>query len=142
MSDIPNYLGMRKGDPALSEFFRQLGTPQENTIEHLNYLDFLIDGICFLFNKEMIIISIFLYSEGIEYHSSFKREMPSGLQFSQSRTQVRQALPPPCRSGGGQIGMLGRLVKPWDKFQLNNTFITVTYSQDQNNIDLITISFS
>ena len=142
MSEIIQLLGRGQNDSVLEKFLQEIDTKEErDTDDELEriYSDYPESGVCFLF-QQGICTTIFLYSEGHEEHRSFKGKIPNGLEFGQSRLQVRSQFPVLLKQGGGKIGMLGEKVPIWDLFLWQLNHVHVQYNDSLEVAKMVTLS--
>ena len=76
-----------------------------------------------------VVASAFFYSRGHQGHVGFEGELPQGLRFEQSRSQVRAALGKPAMSAA-------RLEN--DCWKLADYWLTVDFSENESSILLVT----
>jgi len=95
-------------------------------------------GIDLILEENHDVKSIHLYSGKTEVHR-FSDKLPFDLKFSFSRTKTRQILGQPQKVGGGDFSFLYGIAPPWDKYCYDSFNLHLQFSEDQNEIELITI---
>ena len=134
-------LGMKYNEVIYNEFFNDLfESKQLEQIEDRYYLDSPLKGISLTFSSELKIITIHLYSEGVQGFQQDKDNGIDGLKFHMSQKQVHNIFGKPNKSGKAGIDpILGQLF-PGNLYQHENTSVHCEYSDDFQKIRLITIS--
>lgn len=109
-------------------------------VEDRTYLSAPEAGLGAQLDEAGRIAVVFLHSAGHEGHAAYAGTLPFGLEFGQSRDQVRALLGVPDRSGeASQLPFLGP--KPaWDAFRRGAIEVHVSYTSDDAGISLVTLS--
>lgn len=72
--------------------------------------------------------------------SAFRCRLADELSFSMSREQVRSALGAPSKSGGGvRSALLGRVIPPWDRYDLRDHSLHLRYTEDGGAVAMVTL---
>jgi hypothetical protein len=148
-------LGHYKGESLVDNFLSQIGPEHEfypgETTRYLEYEDY---GFCLYFEEReeeegeeelykqgcYILTAVMFYADGFQGYKGFKRDLPCGLRFSDSREKAREKLGDPVASGGGvKNKLLGHLPET-DHFKLPgiDALIVVRYNLDNTKVDLVT----
>jgi hypothetical protein len=101
------------------------------------YLTNLNKGIELVLSESKVIRTIHLYGSP---ESLFEEEIPLGLSFSLSRTQVINRFGKPLRSGERHRNLYLGMVQSWDKYLLADFSIRFEYNNEESDILLITIA--
>lgn len=97
-------------------------------------------GIAFKFDDRRRLSSVFLEGPAAETAAAYADELPDGLSFSMSRRQVRTALGPPSKSGGGtKSAVRNRVTPPWDRFDLRDYSLHVQYTAGGSVVSMVTL---
>jgi hypothetical protein len=103
------------------------------------YLNARDAGISFALNKKLKIESIFLYADGVEDFKQYVEELPGGISFDMSRSQVRKALGEPSFSAEvGGIGLMA-IDFSFDRYESDTHYIRFEYTENNAHIRLVTI---
>jgi hypothetical protein len=107
-----------------------------------NYLHARDAGISFALNGTMKVKSIFLYADGVEDFKQYLEELPGGISFEMSRTQVRKALGEPVLST--EVGGTGIMAIdfPLDRYESDTSYVSFEYTEDGAHIRLVAIGKS
>jgi hypothetical protein len=144
-ADVPNIetfaavLGRKHNDPLLARLTMNLGTAVRRVVEHLTYLDYTNKGISFIFDKDGCLEAIFLFSDGYEGYAAFSGRLPAGIAFGETSDKVRSKLGDPIETGGGKIGILGKVIPFWEQYVCGGFRLTVQYNAATRGVDLVTI---
>jgi hypothetical protein len=112
----------------------KLGTAGES-----NYLNSRDAGISFALNKKLKVESIFLYADQVEEYKQYQEELPGGISFDMSRTQVRKALGKPVFSTeAGGTGIMA-IDFSLDRYESDTDYICFEYTEKNAHIRLVTI---
>src|SRR5579862_6608692 len=123
-------LGRKQNDPLLARVTMEIGAPLRRVVEHLTYLDYRAEGISMIFDKESYLEAVFLFSEGYEGYVGFRGQLPGGVRFGQDSAAVCEKLGEPVMSGGGKLGILGKIVPPWQKYDFGQYLATIQYNPE------------
>lgn len=140
--ELLDLLGLNYKALTSNSLFQNLLGAEELTQEDVDryYLDSPQNGISAIFSSNLNLVAMKLYSEGHEGYQEYSREIPGGLSFKMSRTQVRSLLGKPTRVGeGGKVPFLG-YKPPWDKYLYANASLHCQYSKELDRILVITVS--
>jgi hypothetical protein len=84
------------------------------------------------------VTSVFLFADGVDAAKQYEGEIPGGLSFDLGRREVRGRLGEPDQGNGARV-FLGRQVYPWDRFNLPEFSLRVTYSLNEASIRQFTL---
>lgn len=106
-------------------------------LEDTKYLEVPTEGFTFTLNSELAVQNIFLYADGVEGFSQYPQPLPGGLLFSMSRSDVREHLGEPQRIGDPIEA--GPIPFAWDRYESVQAYFHLRYTNDNQQIQLITI---
>jgi hypothetical protein len=103
------------------------------------YLNSLDAGISFALDKKLKVESIFLYADGVEGFKQYSEELPGGISFEMSRSEVRKALGEPSFST--EVGGIGLMAIDFalDRYESDTNYICFEYTEKDAHIRLVTI---
>jgi hypothetical protein len=133
-------IGQKHDQPLIAKLTMEIGVPERRVIEHLTYLDYQNEGVSLLFEKGGLLDTVFFYSGGYEGHAAYAGELPGGVCFGDREPLVRTKLGDPTRSGGGQVGLLGKIVPKWQKYDCGSYIATVQYDRSSGGVALVSIT--
>lgn len=139
--DIFATLCREQNDPRVVRVLEGLGVGKRLVVEQSVYVDYFGEGVCFFFDENLCVSSIFFYSIGLDkHHFEYKGVFPMGLKFGIHREIVRRSFDQmlACSEGGGDVGRIP--VSPWDKFAHEGHVLHVEYSSDNLEVRRVTIS--
>jgi len=96
-------LGKNINSVEMNVWMSSLGTPKIDRFSDSYYYNYKPAGISLEFNTQDQLETIFFYSEGADGFSQYQGDLPYGLSFQQTRTQIENILGAPDDSGGGAI---------------------------------------
>ena len=97
-------------------------------------------GVSCVSADKATVTAVQLHSLGHEGHSQFAGVLPSNLEFSMSRPQVRALLGEPLGHGdAAEIPVLGKK-PPWDAFAVGPLRVHVEYHFECGSIQMITLT--
>lgn len=120
-----------------SGFFEQLDLKKGHAFE--SYLINKNKGIELVFNRDLSLEAIHLFSDGIQEYKEFKH-LPLDLKFTMGTEQIATIFSNVEKNvGGNQKTPLGWM-NLWENYILDNSEIKINYSKDGQSIEFITIS--
>jgi len=138
--DVLNWIGKNiaeiKEDFFYKKYFSMI--PLEKGID-VYFLFNPLMGIDLILEENYKIKSIHFYSGKTKTASRFSDGLPLNLDFSFSRIKSKQVLGTPGKSGGGGFSFIYGTIPPWDKYFYDKFSLHLQFSEDQNEIELITI---
>lgn len=137
LNELVGCLGKTQDDHFGGDVSLRLGVSRRRVVDELTYLDYEKEGVQFIFNKFGELQSVFLFAKGYEGHLPFKGDLPSSIVFGEMPEDVRIKLGEPIQSGGGMVGMLGRKIHLWEKFDHGQYQLTVQYGDE--GVQLVTL---
>lgn len=96
-------------------------------------------GIDLILTAGLLVKSIHLFGERHNGIKRFPDKLLLNIDFSFSRTDVRNILGLPKETGGGGQSFLYENVPDWDKYLFQDYSLHFQYQEDAKRIDLITI---
>lgn len=93
-------LGKDMQSPEMSAWLPKLGTPDITPLGDSSYYDFELLGLTLIFTKSKL-ISVYTHADDGIGFKQFQGELPYGLSFKNSRSEVKAILGQPDASGGG-----------------------------------------
>jgi len=132
-------LGCHHSDPSLARLALEIGAPLRRVVGDLTYLDYRDYGVSFMFNERACLEAIFFYSEGYEGHAGYVGSLPGGIDFHETKDAVRTKLGDPVSCGGGEVGILGKLIPPWEQYDCGEYRMTTQYDSGNGGVNLVTV---
>jgi hypothetical protein len=113
------------------------GTPPDNEIiEDCIYSTFHDEGFGLIADLSGAVVSVQMYSDGLNGLKEYRQSTPGNLQFSDNYRCVRSKLGNPSASAGEASG--GGVA--WDRFDFKGFSIHVEYKEGGKAVQLITAS--
>ena len=146
-------LGRSENDPELRSFFGQaISNIKRN--EYYGFLEFKREGVDAVFNeapwvlppakitdpKELYLIAFHFHCEGHESHAGYDSQLPNGVAFGDSESEVLRKMGQPAERGGGNMfPVLNRPVPYWLRYKLGD--VTLRFQLDSNGqVDMATLA--
>jgi hypothetical protein len=108
-------------------------------LDGVRYLEVPDEGLTVTLNEQLEISTIFLYADGIEGFRQYGKPLPAGLLFSMSRSEVREYLGEPYRSGEPLGTGLMAVRFALDRYESDSAYFHLRYTSGNQQIQLITI---
>ncbi len=121
---------------------KKLKIPTPEYIDRDSYVEIQSHGFSFVLEEGEKVSSIHLYSEGKDDYCEFKSNIPGGVKFNDSRTEVISKLGEPISSGERCVVPIFGEKPAWDNFCVRDNIVHIEYNDSLNSIELITLSFA
>ncbi len=124
---VQEFISASKPDPAIE------------TIEGRTYYEFFENGLGLQFDDGNRLISIQLFSEGLDSYREYSEPFENGMSFEMSKGDIKKLLGRPTNTGGGEnIPVLGPRL-PWVLFVYEDHALHIQFSIERDSIQLITL---
>lgn len=127
IEDCSNLLKMLEGpcDECPFETFRAFVFPKE--------------GIEFAFDQNAKLVSVHLFSDGLDGKTEYHRELPFDVAFGDRRIDVANKFGIALEASGGGHQWEGTEVPYWDRYCISDALIHFQYSRVDGGVELITL---
>lgn len=136
-----NLLGKRLDAPPVQAFFQPFKDmiTVETTEDRQDY-SILTEGICFIFEDNVLTCVQFYDNHSEPGFDRFKGKLPMDLQFSDSRQAVELRMGKPEKSLDSVMPdpLLGEIL-PWVRYAIAGYKLTLRFSRDFSRINLVSI---
>lgn len=96
-------------------------------------------GLCVVSRTELV-VSVMFFASGKDGFAEYSGALPEGLAFDMPRNAVRSTLGSPVASGGpALVETAGTANGGWDKFDLDDYSLHITYSALSSAPELLTL---
>src|SRR5215467_4295443 len=150
-NNLVTLLGRSENDPAVK---RLLGKQMSNIErdEFYGTLEFKLEGVDVVFQeapwlvpsenitdpKELYLAAFHLHDQGHEGYERYSCELPNGLAFGNSETEVLGKMGLPIKIGGGSIShLLKRVVPRWFWYPLGEAILHVQFDT-KGRVEMVT----
>lgn len=139
MNRITDLLGQRYADLRASSALGQ-GMPEAESIGDQSYVSLPAQGVSLVLLDNDRVGVIQMHGAGHEGFAQFAGDVPGGIAFAMSRSQIRQLLGTPDRHGEKQkVPVLGD--KPaWDNYLIDGMRVHVEYTLTGQSVQLISLA--
>jgi len=136
------------------ELLTKIGSPIEDCSDLLKMLEgpcdecqfetfrtvvFAKEGIEFAFDHDAKMVSVHLFSDGLDGKTEYRRELPFDVAFGDRRIDVAKKLGIAPEASGGGDQWQGKIVPYWDRYCTGNALIHFQYSRVDGGVELVTI---
>lgn len=137
-NSVVDFLGAHQSSAGLRKWVENLpGDMTTSESDGRHYLEFMEAGVALQFDsKSSILETILLYSKGLDEYSAYQGQLPDGIGFGHSRTEVRKRLGKPEQSGAASKR---DQIPPWDRYNFGTYGLHVQYSDNEQSIELVTL---
>ncbi|MBO0862694.1 MAG: hypothetical protein J2P21_30180 [Chloracidobacterium sp.] len=154
--DFTVLFGLRNRDQKLIEFLQQFGRKPGLDIDEtqIAYLEYRKHGFCLYFREQdasekgkeenredtFTVKALMFYADKFENYKAFQGDLPLNINFSDSRTDIRNKLGKPMVEGGGEENtFFGGFWPEWDEYRQGDYKVTIQYNGKKTRVDLITM---
>jgi len=124
----------------LGDLFGLLEGPcEEQQFETFSSFTFPTEGLAFSFDQSSELVSVHLYSAGLDGKAQYRRGLPFNIAFGDRRIHVAGKFGSPPEASGGGHQWNGKEVPNWDRYCFNEVLIHFQYSRVDQGVELVTI---
>lgn len=160
LTTLINLLCHSENDPEVRKYFgKQMSNVRRD--EYYGWLELKPEGVEVVFNevpcvmpsgkfvdpKELYLIAFHLHRDGHEGYARYAGNLPNGVTFGDSESEVVRKLGEPLERGGGNIfPVLNRPVPNWSRYAVGDAALRFQFDQNrrlematvqQNNVRII-----
>lgn len=129
MCAIPALIGLRKEDPVLVSFMREIpSAPEHDEFGGLKIEHFPADGISLYFDESERVTSVFLFSGRTKDGARYAGPLPEDLSFDLGRREAQLKLGGAEKSGAD-----------WDRFVRDGRVIHLRYADSGESVAVINV---
>jgi hypothetical protein len=150
MSIENDILGKRSMDFLLALQYNLSDLPSSSNLDDVEgeldrrYIEFPKSGLSIVLDGDGTAYCLQLYSENAEpdEYDKYTGPLIGGITFESHREDARRIFGVPIRSieGGLGTGLMGGEGLPWDLFRTEQWDVNITYGEDLNSINFVSIS--
>lgn len=133
-------IGLNLDDGEIQSLFQKIGEkPNIELDEEVLFYEFKKTGLSFLFDETKALTAIHIFGENKDQFLAYSGELPEGISFKNSKTEILEKLGKPSQQGGGETSLLGGKVSPWIKYLFPQYQLHLQFDESLKRVVLVTL---
>jgi len=137
---LEEVIGLNLKEEKIQNLFQVIGEkPHIEPDDEVVFYEFKKTGVSFLFDETKTLTAIHIFGENKDQFLAYSGELPEGISFKNSKTEILEKLGKPSQQGGGETSLLGGKVSPWIKYLFPQYQLHLQFDESLKRVVLVTL---